>query len=320
MFPLARTEDSRDVWTYLLGRPNPVRPREVEVSVGIDDQFAVPSDVLLDLRVIPLRWFFFWVLLFAAFVIGFFLLARRSDVLRDPVSAPAGARPPYSLSRTQAAFWFFVILASYLLIGMVTGDFSTSITGTTLALLGISAGTAVGSAFVDASKTSLESDAQDAASATALQSELATLDQEIATLTADVRKNGDPLKAHELAVKEAMRTEKRSKYRKLTHQSQSFLLDILSDSGGVNFHRFQMMAWTVVLIFIFAGHVYRDLAMPQFNGTLLALLGVSAGTYLGLKIPESPSPNPTPPNPALPNPAPTDPAPTDPTPPNQDPK
>lgn len=103
-------------------------------------------------------------------------------------------------------------------------------------------------------------------------------------------------------------------YRKLTHQSESFLLDILSDTGGVNFHRFQMMAWTIVLGFIFAGHVYRDLAMPQFNETLLALLGISAGTYLGLKIPESQSPNPTPPNPALPNPVPTNPTPPNPVP------
>ena len=47
-----------------------------------------------------------------------------------------------------------------------------------------------------------------------------------------------------------------------------------------------MLAWTVVLGIIFAGNVYRDLAMPDFSTTLLALMGISAGTYLGLKIPE----------------------------------
>ena len=183
---------------------------------------------------------------------------------------------------------------------MVTGDFSTSITGTVLVLLGISAGTAAGSAFVDASKTSLASEAQDAARATSLQAELKTLDQEVAALGAEMRTTGDPVKARELTAKESSRVEKLSRYRKITNQSESFLLDILSDTNGVNFHRFQILAWTLVLGIIFGGHVYRDLAMPQFNDTLLALMGISAGTYLGLKIPENQAPEAPPANPAPP--------------------
>ena len=44
-----------------------------------------------------------------------------------------------------------------------------------------------------------------------------------------------------------------------------------------------MAAWTLVLGIIFVQEVYRGLAMPEFNASLLALLGISAGTYLGLK-------------------------------------
>jgi hypothetical protein len=33
--------------------------------------------------------------------------------------------------------------------------------------------------------------------------------------------------------------------------------------------------------------LYNQLAMPQFSATLLGLLGISAGTYVGFKIPES---------------------------------
>jgi hypothetical protein len=299
MFPLARTEKSRDVWTYLLGRPT-LDDREVEVSVGIDDQFAVGSSAQVDLRVIPYGWFTVWVALFGFFLVGFILLALRSDVLRDPVQAPYGARPPYSLSRTQAAWWFFLILASYLLIGMVTGDFFTSITGTTLILLGISAGTAAGSAFIDASKSSRVSNAQDSARATALWSEVQSLDSQVTALETTMRTSGDPALAQQMADKEALRMEKLSMYRKLTNQSEGFLLDILSDNGGVNFHRFQAAAWTVVLGIIFACHVYRDLAMPQLSETLLGLMGISSATYLSLKIPESPSPDPVPPNEAAP--------------------
>jgi hypothetical protein len=32
--------------------------------------------------------------------------------------------------------------------------------------------------------------------------------------------------------------------------------------------------------------VYKDLAMPEFSATLLGLMGLSSGTYLGFKVPE----------------------------------
>ena len=77
----------------------------------------------------------------------------------------------------------------------------------------------------------------------------------------------------------------------MSRHSHHFLIDILSDANGVNFHRFQIAAWTVVLGIIFVTQVVRELAMPQFDGTLLGLMGISAGTYLGLKIPEDTVPD-----------------------------
>lgn len=68
--------------------------------------------------------------------------------------------------------------------------------------------------------------------------------------------------------------------------SKGFLNDILTDQGGISFHRFQIFAWTIVLVIIFVSHVYRNLSMPEFNGTLLALMGISSGTYIGFKFPE----------------------------------
>jgi hypothetical protein len=64
------------------------------------------------------------------------------------------------------------------------------------------------------------------------------------------------------------------------------LQDILNDAYGISFHRFQMFVWTVVLGFVFLESVWNRLSMPEFSATLLALQGVSAGTYLGFKIPE----------------------------------
>jgi hypothetical protein len=52
--------------------------------------------------------------------------------------------------------------------------------------------------------------------------------------------------------------------------------------------RFQMAVWTVVLGFVFVVAVYNTLAMPDFSATLLGLTGISAGTYVGFKIPDPP--------------------------------
>ena len=68
--------------------------------------------------------------------------------------------------------------------------------------------------------------------------------------------------------------------------SKGFFEDVLTDDVGISFHRFQMFAWTIVLGIIFIASVYRQLAMPEFNETLLALLGISSGTYMGFMIAE----------------------------------
>jgi hypothetical protein len=73
---------------------------------------------------------------------------------------------------------------------------------------------------------------------------------------------------------------------KLLNQSENFFRDIVSDANGVSFHRFQVVAWTVVLSVVFMKDVMLGLAMPDFNATLLGLQGLSAATFLGLKTTE----------------------------------
>ncbi|WP_138500064.1 hypothetical protein [Nostoc sp. PA-18-2419] len=65
--------------------------------------------------------------------------------------------------------------------------------------------------------------------------------------------------------------------------SEGFFIDILSDINGVNFHRFQIFIWTVAIGLFFIWEVAKNLAMPEFDQTLLTLQGISAATYLGLR-------------------------------------
>lgn len=78
------------------------------------------------------------------------------------------------------------------------------------------------------------------------------------------------------------------KVKAVVARSQGFIRDILSDSNGISFHRFQVFAWTVVMVLVFIRQVASYLVMPEFSGPLLTLMGISSGTYLGFKVSEKP--------------------------------
>jgi hypothetical protein len=69
-------------------------------------------------------------------------------------------------------------------------------------------------------------------------------------------------------------------------QSKGFWRDILDDGNGTSFHRLQVVIWTVVLGAVFIQSVQQVMSMPEFPDTLLYLMGISNGTYIGFKFPE----------------------------------
>ena len=271
-FDLRHSDASRDVWTHVLGRPR-FEPRSVEVSVGIAGRFAIPSGATIQLEPLPVGQVLLWLALFAVLVVIFWKLARMSTILRDPIAMPeAGKKPSYSLARTQAAWWFFLILASYLFLGIVTGDFSSSITGTAVVLLGLAYGTVLASSAVDSNSDTEEARQADEAAIGKLEAEIEKLGQELS------QADGDSDAKAKIAAKKI-------KIGRIRSENTHFLTDILSDVNGVSLGRFQHVGWTLVLGVVFVWEVYRDLAMPQFSETLLGLMGISAGTYVGTKIP-----------------------------------
>jgi hypothetical protein len=61
-----------------------------------------------------------------------------------------------------------------------------------------------------------------------------------------------------------------------------------ADSTKGYFGKLESWSGRKVLGFVFVVAVYNTLAMPDFSATLLGLTGISAGTYVGFKIPDPP--------------------------------
>jgi hypothetical protein len=154
-------------------------------------------------------------------------------------------------------------------------------------LIGISAGTGVAALLVDKQKVQ-----EVITQRTSLDTQLTALQARIVELSAAAPQPGSSLD-QELQQKKNSLLEVQAQ---LAHAlvppppavSKGFLKDILSDGEGVAFHRFQRVVWTLVFGLVFARSVYRDLAMPNFDASLLGLMGLSSGTYIGFKFPEKP--------------------------------
>ncbi len=72
----------------------------------------------------------------------------------------------------------------------------------------------------------------------------------------------------------------------------NWVIDLLSDEHGPTIHRFQMLAWTLVLGVVFVHDVITDYSMPVFSNEVLGLMGISSGVYVGFKMKEgAPAPD-----------------------------
>jgi hypothetical protein len=195
------------------------------------------------------------------------------------------------------AFWFFLIYASYVGIWLVTDALDT-ITASLLALMGISAGTALSEVLIDNGKdTTRTNQTRDlTAEKQALEQSVSETQPQLDALNASATPSVTDQSNRDAIIQQLIGSRTRlgqidQQLRALSSQtaptvSSGFLRDILSDSTGYSFHRFQIFAWTIVLGIIFVSSVYNNLTMPEFSPTLLGLMGLSAGTYIGFKLPE----------------------------------
>jgi hypothetical protein len=224
--PALSPEADQAVWDQILGRPleSLTAGRRLPYTIRWEN----PTTPLLNLNdsAMQLHLFKWWApvavmgVIYVWVLLGYF--AAKSALLRD--RAPPGTpldQMTFSLAKTQMAWWFALILASFVFLWLVTGE-TPSVSAQALSFLGIASATAIASANI----------------------------------------TPDP--------KQATRG--------------TFIYDLLNDGAGIAIQRFQMVVMTAVLGLMFLFEVMTRLIMPEFDASLLTIMGISAGTYVALKV------------------------------------
>ena len=324
-YMLDLTAENKTLWRPLLYNPFVARYETLHLSVGIAGGPPLPKlpGASADIRFNKL-WVDAWTLALATLLLVVAVAtvhwARHSDMLRDG-PAIGDVRQSYSLGRVQMAWWFILIVFGYVAIWLVTGDQDT-ITTSLVALMGISAVTGVSAAVVTPSATRRAAaiKAQFVEQRDALDQAVLELDAEVeailgqvlppssvapastdvgAVLGAGPVPAGTPtVGSATAALVDALRAKKAAREQERAQlamamsglsplmASRGFWRDLVTDDrGAVALDRLQVVVWTAVLSTLFLYSVLFYLAMPELSTTMLLLMGVSSGTYIGFKLP-----------------------------------
>lgn len=172
-------------------------------------------------------------------------LADKPDLLRDPDGPVRDGRHVFSLSRFVLAWWFFLVLGSWVFLWVLTGALDT-MNSTALLLTGIGSATALGGTIAGKVRDAVAGDP-------------------------NVRPVGVVI-------------DSASRPRGFRTGVGALLYDLLCDENTIGFHRFQTLVWNGVLGLVFAAQTWSNFAMPIFDSTILGLLGISSATFVGFKM------------------------------------
>ena len=231
-FILDRNDNNREFWRPFLYDPLFDPEVDIHVSVGLKGERPLlrvnNANMVMHVRKMYVDWTTgIFLIGLLVFTIVLFYAGARTDMLRIGLAVD-GVRQPYSLGRTQMAWWFFLVVISFTYIWLVTNDRDT-IPTSVLGLMGISSATALAAMFI-------------------------------------TPKNAAPRK------------------------TEGFWRDLVADDQGtIALDRLQIVVWTLILSGIFLTSVIWELTMPEFSATLLALMGISSGTYIGFQFPQAKS-------------------------------
>lgn len=129
-------------WRSILAGPTQNGVRPVKIGIGSAKADAPPlvaGDAMLRVYM-PIR---IWVigLSLVAVLGGTIMWGWRTGMLRDRTPTEADPNPPFSLGRSQMAFWFLLTLGGYLYIWLVTNQSLNVFNQDALVLLGVSGAT-----------------------------------------------------------------------------------------------------------------------------------------------------------------------------------
>jgi hypothetical protein len=280
--------DDWKAWAAIVDAARHSQDDQLPISIGVADTRDIfESNAVAKIPAYPNKWPYL-LAVFLVLLAALIYLAISTDLLRYAIrEKPAlPLRSPYSLALVQMAFWFYLVVAAYAYICVSTNQIHIPM-GSVLGLLGISSTTGLAAVFVDKQK-----EASSRAQRSSLLREQAALSARIAELRVAAITSGSAAEA-ELAQKQSRLSEVEAALAQLpAPQSASatggFIQDVLNDGDGISFHRFQIAIWTIVLGTVFVWAVYRNMSMPEFDASLLTLMGISSGTYVGFKFPEKP--------------------------------
>ncbi|SHJ37211.1 hypothetical protein SAMN02745146_2950 [Hymenobacter daecheongensis DSM 21074] len=146
-FVLVREGATLKAWERFYRHPR-FNEYNIQYSLGLPDQELTQRTKGTTLELVRQRRITFIWLVTALVFIGLIWLAIRTDIIKDQSTHE---KRPYSLARTQIAWWTLVVLAAFLHLYVYTNEMPT-LTDATLVLLGISAGTFAGARLVDQSQ------------------------------------------------------------------------------------------------------------------------------------------------------------------------
>ncbi len=264
-FRVVRSQADAPIWNTLLGSPHGYTAHWT-AAVGYDDLGAISTNVPLDFIVLHKNTWLIFMAGLAAIVLSGIWAALYTGILRDQDGY-------YSLGRTQMLFWFFLIVGSFGYIWLITADLDILIPNTVLGLLGISATTALAAGFIDDDNRKKNTPA---------------LVPPAPVLAAAAGAGGAAAAAAPALIPAIPAPPMAASPVTFVEHVKKFAFDILCSGNTVDLHRFQILVWTLVLGAVFIESVYVDLAMPDFNTSLLTLMGISSGTYIGFKFREQP--------------------------------
>jgi hypothetical protein len=300
-YKLERTAQNAELWKPLLADPFSQRGAALRISVGLAGGTPLDKAAGAD-SALPFNklWVDAWTWAAAVLVLFVIVLTvyfgKNSDMLRDS-PAIADSRQSYSLARVQMAWWFVLVVGGFIVIFLVSGNLD-SIPATIVALSGISATTGVAAVLITPRP------AQRAAARKAVLDErrsaladgLTDIDATLAS--ANLQLAGAPGDTTLNALVQGLQVRRAARVAALNlvalelsavspdSPSRGFWLDLITnDHGAVALDRLQMVAWTILLGGLYLHSVLVYVTMPDFSTTLLSLMGVSSGAYIGFKLP-----------------------------------